>query len=117
MIQVKGFAAMDVELTAKKQKGKTDVLQDPFLKLLFDAPEANGYRITLQPGNSINLPPPVNGYLLISLSKSSLDIKTQQATQHRIVQDGHYEWMEAGRAFTLTMTGRDPGNFVLLQLK
>ena len=116
-IDTSWFHVLDVELTGKNQKGKTTVLQDPFLKLLFDAPQANGYRITLQPGNSIDLSSPSHGYLLISLSKSSLDIKTQQATQHRIVRDGHYEWIEAGRAFTLTMTGQDPGNFVLLQLK
>jgi hypothetical protein len=111
------FHVLDIELTSPKQKGKTNVLQEPFLKLLFDKEQANGYRITLQPGNTINLPASANGYLLVSLTRSSLDIQIQGAAQHRIVRDGHYEWIEEGKAFTLKITGQTPGNFVLLQLK
>ena len=111
------FHVMDIELTAKTQNGKTSLLQDPLLKLLFDKREANGYRFDLKTGDKLELPSSANGYLLVSLTNSVIDIKIENSAQHRTVKGGHYEWIEGGKTFSINTTDQATGKFVLLQLK
>jgi hypothetical protein len=109
------FHVMDIELTSTKQKNKLSVLQNPFLKLLFNEQQVNGYSIELKPGNEPKLPASAKGYLLISQSTISIDHKINGVTQHRIVKPSHYIWIGAGKKFSLKAT--DNSKFVLLELK
>ncbi len=111
------FHVIDIELTGKNQNGTTNLLQDPLLKLLFDKREANGYRFDLKPGDKLELPAASNGYLLVSLNNSVIDIKIQNSAHRRTVKAGHYEWIESSKALALNTTDGATGKFVLLQLK
>jgi len=111
------FHVLDVELTAKTQKGKTNVLQDRSIQLLFDEQQANGYSIELNPGTKVPLPASSNGYLLISLNSSPVDLTINNITQHRLMKAGHYEWIEQGKQVSLSTIDRSAAKFVLLQLK
>lgn len=111
------FHVLDIELTAKDQKGRTNVLHDPLLKLLFNKQQVNGYSIEITPAGHLQLPPSSNGYLLVSLQTSNVYLETDRATQHRFMQAGHYQWIEQGKKVSLSGTGPSIGKFVLLQLK
>src|SRR5678816_3422880 len=67
------FHVMDIELVAGKPRGDQPVLQDPVLKLYFTEPLANGYRLELQKGNSVNLPASSIGYLLLSIGHAVIE--------------------------------------------
>jgi len=111
------FHVMDVELTSTKQKNNIPTLQNPFLKLLFNEQQVNGYNIDLRKGNTLDLPVSANGYLIVSQTESVIDYKINGITQHRIVKPAHYIWVEAGKSFSLLPKGDNTANFVLLQLK
>jgi hypothetical protein len=110
------FHVMDIELTAKTQKGNIAVLQNQFLKLLFNEKQVNGYSFELNSVNNLQLPASSNGYLLVCLNTSSIDLKIDNITQHRSVKAGHYEWIEQGKTVSLSKNA-DSGKFVLLELK
>ena len=109
------FHVMDVELTSTKQKINIPVLQNPFLKLLFNEQQVNGYIIDLKASNTLGLPASANGYLVVSQTEALIEYKINGITQHRFLKPGHYIWVEAGKSFSLK--GRNAANFVLLQLK
>ena len=109
------FHVMDIELTTKAQHGKVPVLKAPSLKLLFTEQQANGYSIDLKTGNTLELPPSANGYLVVSQTGSVVDYKINEIAQHRILKPAHYIWVEAGRSFSLKAS--NTADFVLLQLK
>lgn len=111
------FHVMDIELTGSKHKTNIPVLKNPFLKLLFNEQQVNGYNINLNKGNMVELPASVNGYLVVSQTESKIDYKINNITQHRILKPSHYIWVEGGRAFSLKTNGSNTSNFVLLQLK
>ena len=111
------FHVMDVELTSKLQKGNTRVLQNPFLQLLFNEQQVNGYSTELKPGNILQLPASANGYLLVCKGESVIDFRVNGKRQHRIMKAAHYIWVEAGNSFSIGSKDSKPGNFIILQLK
>lgn len=111
------FHVMDIELVAGKPHSNEPVLQNPFLKLYFNEPLANGYRLELQAGNRVELPASAAGYLLLSIGPAVIEFKTNNYPQHRIMRSGHYVWLEPGKTFSFTSQTNTPSSFVLLQLK
>lgn len=111
------FHAMDIELTAIHHQSNIPVLKDPFLKLQFNKKQVNGYSIELKPGNSIQLPASLNGYLVISKGETEIDYKSNGAVQQRLMKAGHYIWIEAGNIASLSAGSQLPASLVLLQLK
>ncbi|HMK18918.1 MAG TPA: hypothetical protein VK492_12000 [Chitinophagaceae bacterium] len=111
------FHVMDIELTSTKQKKNIAVLQNSALKLLFNEQQVNGYSIELKAASNMQLPPSVNGYLLISKSKSVIEFKTDDAVQDRIMKSSHYIWIEAGNNCSVKNLKSQAANFVLLQFK
>jgi len=109
------FHVMDIELTGTRHEKKIPVLQNPFLKLLFNEQQANGYTIDMKPGNTLELSASVKGYLIVSQTVSVIDYKINGITQHRILKPSHYLWIEPGRNFS--SKANNTANFVLLQLK
>jgi hypothetical protein len=110
------FHVMDVELTASKHFANITVIQNSFLKLLFNKKQVNGYSIELKPAGTVQVPASLNGYLLVSKTETAIDYKNNGSTQHRMMKAGHYIWIEARKAFSLS-TGKIPASLVLLQLK
>ena len=111
------FHVMDIELVAGKPLGDQPVLQDPALKLYFKEPLANGYRLELQRGSSVNLPASSIGYLLLSIGHAVIEYRANDHIGHRIMKGGHYVWIEPGKQFSFTSQTNTPSSFVLLQLK
>ena len=111
------FHVMDIELIGGKPHSSQPVLEDPFLKLYFNEPPANGYRLELQPGNRLELPASSIGYLLLSIGHAVIEYKTNDHVQHRIMKSGHYIWIEPGKSFSFAAQTNTPSSFVLLQLK
>lgn len=111
------FHVMDIELVAGKPQSNPGVLQDPLLKLYFNEPLANGYRVQLEAGKHIELPVSATGYLLLSISNAIIEYKVNDFTQHRIMKSGHYLWIEPGKSFSLGSNGNTSASFVVLQLK
>ncbi|HEV8504832.1 MAG TPA: hypothetical protein VGQ53_05520 [Chitinophagaceae bacterium] len=111
------FHVMDIEFVAGKPHGDQHALQDPLLKLYFDEPLANGYRVELQTGTRVNLPASSIGYLLLSVGYAIIEYKTNDHMQHRIMKSGHYIWIDPGKSFSFTSRANTPSSFVLLQLK
>ena len=111
------FHVMDIELIGGKPHSSQPVLKDPFLKLYFNEPPANGYRLELQPGNRLELPASSIGYLLLSIGHAVIEYKTNDHVQHRIMKSGHYIWIEPGKSFSFAAQTNTPSSFVLLQLK
>jgi hypothetical protein len=111
------FHVMDVELTALKHQSNIPVLQNPFLKLLFNEKQVNGYTIELKPGSSLQLPASANGYLLVSKSETAIDYKINDGVQRRFMKTGHYIWIDAGKKSSISITNQLSASFVLLQLK
>jgi quercetin dioxygenase-like cupin family protein len=111
------FHVMDIELTRIKNKSDIPVLQNPFVKLLFNKKQANGYNIELKPGNVLQLPASVNGYLILSKGETVIKYKINELVQHRIMKAGHYIWIEAGKKTSLVVSNQMPAAFALLQLK
>jgi hypothetical protein len=109
------FHVMDIELTGTKHEKNIPILQNPFLKLLFNEQQVNGYSIDMKTGNTLELSASPKGYLIISQTASVIDCTITGITQHRILKPSHYIWVEAGRNFSLK--ANEAGNFVLLQLK
>jgi hypothetical protein len=110
------FHVMDIELVAGKPQGDQPALQDPSLKLFFNEPLANGYRLELQPGNPVELPASSVGYLLLSIAHAEIDYKTNNYAQHRVMKSGHYLWIDPGKSFSFS-SQTDTSLFVVLQLK
>jgi hypothetical protein len=108
---------MDIELIAGKPHSDQPVLQNSLLKLFFNKPLANGYRVELQPDNRVELPASAVGYLLLSIGHAAIEYKTNDYMQHRIMKSGHYIWIEPGKSFSFTSQTNTPSSFVLLQLK
>jgi len=111
------FHVMDIELVAGKPHGDQPVLQDPSLKLFFNQPLANGYRLELQPGNRVELPASRVGYLLLSIAHAEVDYKTNDVVQHRVMKSGHYLWIDPGKSFSFSSQTNTSSSFVILQLK
>jgi quercetin dioxygenase-like cupin family protein len=111
------FHVMDIELIGGKPHSSPPVLKDPFLQLYFNEPQANGYRLELQPGNRLELPASSIGYLLLSIGHAVIEYKTNDHVQHRIMKSGHYIWIEPGKSFSFAAQTNTPSTFVLLQLK
>src|SRR6476646_1027771 len=107
---------MDIELVAGKPHSSPPVLQDP-LKLFFNEPLANGYRLQLEAGKRIELPMSASGYLLLSIGDAVTEYRVNDYTQHRIMKSGHYIWIEPGKSLALTSNGNTLASFVVLQLK
>ena len=111
------FHVMDVELIGTKQKNNIAVLQNTFLKLLFNEQQVNGYNAELKPGNILEIPSSANGYLLVSQTESVIEYKINEIIQHRILKPAHYIWVEVGQHISLKAAGNKTVSFVLLQLK
>jgi len=111
------FHVMDIELIAGRPHGDPRVLQYPLLKLYFNEPLANGYRMELQTSSRVELPPSAIGYLLLSIGPAVISYKTNDYTEQRIMKGGHYVWIEPGKSFSFTSQTNTPSSFVLLQLK
>ena len=110
------FHVMDIELTAGKPRNNEPVLQHPLLKLSFNRFLANGYILRLHTGDSIELPAPATGYLLVSQGDATINYTAGNSKQKRLMKAGHYIWTEAGKAFSIKATNA-PATFMLLQLK
>jgi hypothetical protein len=111
------FHVMDIELTGTKHKSNIPVLQNPFLKLLFNEKQVNGYTIELKPGSDLQLAASANGYLVVSKDETVIDYKINEAVQHLFMKAGHYIWIEAEKKSSLSTNNQLPASFVLLQLK
>lgn len=111
------FHVMDVELTGKNKKTKPEILHDPQLKLLFNEQQANGYSFELSDRYDLQLPPSLNGYLLVSLTGSVVDLGTGNKIQQRWLKAGHYEWIAPGINASITLNGGAAGKFFLLHVK
>lgn len=111
------FHVMDIELTGKKQLNTQPVLQNYFLKLLFNEPQVNGYKVELRGDNELQLPSSANGYLLVSLGETVVDYKINSSIQRRFMKAGHYIWIEAYRNISIKPAAGSPADFVLLQMK
>ena len=111
------FHVMDVELISKKQKNTIHVIQNPSVKLLFNEQEVIGYEATLKPRDHLQLPPSANGYLLVSSASASIDLVINKTTQQRLMQAGHYAWIEPGNGFGIKSKESTEVRFVILQMK
>ena len=108
---------MDIELIAGKPHSDQPVLQSPLLKLFFNKPLANGYRLEMQPGSRLELPASAIGYLLLSIGPAVINYKSNDYIQHRVMKGGHYVWIDPGKAFSMASDGNTSASFVILQLK
>ena len=111
------FHVMDIELIAGKQSNNQPELRNHFLKLFFNAPLANGYRVELQKNDRVDLPVSAIGYLLLSVGPAVIEYKTNDHIQHRVMKGGHYVWVDPGGPFSFLSQGDTSSSFVLLQLK
>ncbi|MEI9947325.1 MAG: hypothetical protein WDN26_24325 [Chitinophagaceae bacterium] len=110
------FHVMDIELTGGKPRSNEPVLQHQSLALVFNRFLATGYNVQLKAGESLQLPPPAIGYLLVSHGDADINYTINNSTEKRLMKAGHYIWVQAGTAFTLT-AGNSSAAFMLLQLK
>jgi hypothetical protein len=108
---------MDVELTAVRQKSNPPLIQGPFLQLLFNEPQVTGYRLELPVDKTITFPVSDTGYLLVSLSNGVIIFNMHGGSQKRMMKAGHYIWIPAGGASTLTNPDQSKAEMVLLHLK
>lgn len=111
------FHPMDVELVAGKARSNEPVLKDAALQLLFDAPLARGYRLTLPANGSLTMPSSKTGYLLVSLGEAEVNLRAGNTGEHRIMKAGHYNWIKAGDPSTLVNGDHTVAAFELLQMK
>lgn len=111
------FHVMDIELIAGKPHSSPPLLQDPFLKLYFNEPLANGYNLNLDAGKQIELPMSATGYLLLSIQGAVIEYKVNDYIQQRVMKSGHYIWIEPGKSFSIKSDGNSLASFVVLQLK
>ena len=110
------FHVMDIELPGGKPKTSQAVLQHSSLKLSFNRYLANGYSVNLNQGEKLELPLSTIGYLLVNRGGADVIYETGKVKQHRIMQSGHFIWIEANHSFSL-ITQNGPAEFMLLQLK
>jgi hypothetical protein len=110
------FHVMDIELKGEKPKTNQPVLQHPLLTLAFNRYLANGYRLQLKAGDSIDLPSTTAGYLLVSQGDGEIQIQEGNSKQLRFMKPGHYIWIESGKTFSVKNSGTLL-NLMLLQLK
>ena len=110
------FHVMDIELTAGKPKNNPPLLQNTYTGLLFNQPLVNGYRLKFSAGTQLELPSSASGYLLLSTDETTIEYKTKESVQKRLMKAGHYIWIEAGRPATVTAVYRS-ASFLLLQVK
>jgi hypothetical protein len=111
------FHVMDIELTGGQPAGNESPLKNSSLQLLFNESLVIGYLVQLQAGSGMQLPPSPRGYLLISLGDAVIDYGENGTVQHRIMKAGHYIWIKAGKASSITAGNHMPATFTLLQLK
>ena len=109
------FHVMDIELTGKNQTEKP-AIQNDMLKLLFNEKEVNAYQGELS-NKQLQLPASSNGYLFISFGDFPVDCKINNVTHLRLMQAGHYIWIEPGKAISFSTNNKSPAGFVLLQIK
>jgi hypothetical protein len=103
-------------LKGGKPKTNQVVIQNSLLTLAFNRYLANGYKLQLKTGESIELPAGSQGYLLVSQADADIEYKTGDTKQHRFMKPGHFIWVEAGSTFSLT-NFRTTAVLMLLQLK
>jgi len=110
------FHPMDIELTGGKPRSNEPLLKDASLALLFDEALARGYKLTLPANGQINIPSSKTGYLLVSLGEATIDLTSNNITEHRFMQSGHYYWIESGKHLAVT-NKKQQAVFELLQLR
>jgi hypothetical protein len=111
------FHVMDVELVAGKPHTNEPVLQSSWIQLLFDESLVREYRLQFATGGSFQLPSSKAGYLVVSLGEVAVTIQSNGAIQHRLMKQGHYFWIEAGRESSITTTNNASAAFTVLQMK
>ena len=111
------FHVMDVELISKKQKSNINVIQNAYLKSLFNEEQVNGYDAELKPGNLLQLPTSASGYLVVGKETASIELVVSNKTQQRLMKAGHYAWIEPGNDFAIRSKESKPVRFVILQMK
>ena len=111
------FHVMDIELTSTTKGRAENLIQDQSLEKLFTEQKANGYKLILDEGKSIELPSAANGYLLVSLGRGKVELGFGEKLYHRKISAGHYQWVDAGIKFAVRNDGKNTAEFVLLQLK
>jgi hypothetical protein len=110
------FHVMDIELKGGKPKSSQAILNNALLTLAFNRYLANGYKLQLKTGDSIELPVGSLGYLLVSQADADIEYKAGDAKQRRFMKPGHFIWVEAGSTFSLTNFSTSAA-LMLLQLK
>ena len=110
------FRVMDIELKTGKPKSNQVVIQNSLLTLAFNRYLAIGYWVKLKTGESIDLPSPTMGYLLVSQGDATIQYRGGNSKQQRFMKAGHYIWIQPGEIFSLTNSS-NLANFMLLQLK
>jgi len=103
-------------LKTGKPKSNQAVIQNSLLTLAFNRYLAIGYWVKLKTGESIDLPSPTMGYLLVSQGDATIQYRGGNSKQQRFMKAGHYIWIQPGEIFSLTNSS-NPANFMLLQLK
>lgn len=111
------FHVMDIELTGGKPKSEQPVLKNDFLQQQYNAPLANVYRLHLPAAGTIRLPVTSTGYLLLSTAATKTTIEINDSRQQRIMQAGHYLWINANDKASVYNGTTDFADFILLQLK
>lgn len=110
------FHVMDIELKRERPQTNQSVLQHSSLTLAFNRWLAIGYRMQLKAGESIELPATSVGYLVVSQGDADIKYQAGNSKQQRFMKAGHFIWIEAGQAFSMTSSG-SVASFMLLQLK
>jgi hypothetical protein len=111
------FHPMDIELVAVRAHVNEPVLQNAAIQLLFDEPLVRGYHVQLATSGSFQLPSSKTGYLLVSLGEASVTLQSGGTTQHRFMKAGHYCWIDAGQAASISINKSELATFTLFQLK
>lgn len=111
------FHVMDIELTGKGEKTKPLLLKNDLLKLLLNEEQVNVYKLQLPGLAKTIIPASAKGLLIICLDKADINMSSNKKQQHRLMLDGHYEWIDAGKSATLENNAATESSFAVLQIK
>ncbi|HNP24778.1 MAG TPA: hypothetical protein PKM63_05780 [Panacibacter sp.] len=111
------FHVMDIELTGKGVLSHPPLLKNDSLKLLLDEEQVNVYKLQLPAMAKTTLPATEKGLLIICLDKADVNISVNKKQQPLLMLDGHYQWIESGKAVSLQNNAAFESGFAILQLK
>lgn len=111
------FHVMDVEILDKDSGFNNNAITSANIQVLFNEPNARGYKVSLNEQESISFKNSASSFLLVALHPTAIDIVRNNKTENKQLKEGEFIWLAANENAGIKNANKDSASFALLELK